>query len=40
MMGLFPEFDPLWITIREELGEATAICGDVERAIDFVDDAG
>ena len=39
MMVLFPELDELWITIRGELGEASAICGDVERAIEFVDDA-
>ena len=38
-MVLFPEFDILWAEIRAELGEATAICEDVERAIEFVDES-
>ena len=40
MMVLLPELDELWVTIRAELGEAAEICGDVQRAIEFVDDAG
>ena len=39
MMVLFPEFDILWADIRVELGEATAICEDVERAIQYIDDS-
>lgn len=39
MMALLPEFDVLWIELRAELGEATAICEDVERTIEFVDDS-
>ena len=39
MMVLFPEFDILWAEIRVELGEATAICEDIDRAIEYIDDS-